>query len=448
MRRNMRKNGISALLILCLMTTASTGAAYDVFAQKTKDTQSTQSEESTTANTEENIKEIIEEDVFDGGSGTEEDPYQIADLDCFLTFASNVNDGSRGGYAGTYFLLTQDLDLTDVEWDPIGNMDDMEGHSTLFLGSFDGGDHVISNLTYESDDYNCGAGLFGVNCGEVKNLIVENATVSVTDGTSLAIGGVVGYNMGSVDHVTIKGDSVITGNNCTGGIVGGNNNSVTNCTVEDATVIVIGDNEFEKDRIVQADVAECGGLVIGGGFGGTIDNCIASGTVKAEGKEPVGLGGIGGCLEMMDSITNCTVDVTIETAKGGHAIGGLCGYAGTHSDPDVCLETEGFSTKNYPSVIDNCEVTVSIKAEGATHVGGLIGTGLYYYGEETAFKITNCSVTGSIDGAVTPGTVAGRAEGSSIESCKADVSIDGTKGTDSIGTTSCMYESADQYEEE
>lgn len=95
-------------------------------------------------------------------------------------------------------------------------MNDMENHSTLFLGSFDGGDHTISNLKYESDKYNCGAGLFGVNCGEVKNLTVENAEVTVTDGTSLAIGGVVGYNMGSVDHVTLKGNSVITGNNCTG----------------------------------------------------------------------------------------------------------------------------------------------------------------------------------------------------------------------------------------
>lgn len=52
----------------------------------------------------------------------------------------------------------------------------------------------------------------------------------------MAIGGVVGYNMGSVDNVTLKGDSTITGNNCVGGIVGGNNNSITNCTVEGATV--------------------------------------------------------------------------------------------------------------------------------------------------------------------------------------------------------------------
>ena len=130
--------------------------------------------------------------------------------------------------------------------------------------------------------------------------------------------------------------------------------------------------------------------------------------------------------------------------NGCQAIGGLCGYAGTHSNPDICLETEGFSTKNYPSVIDNCNVTVNIKANGATHVGGLVGTGLYYYGEETVFKITNCSVKGSIDGAVTPGTVAGRAEGSTIESCTADVTIDENAGTEQVGTTTQMYESADQ----
>lgn len=169
---------------------------------------------------------------YDGGSGTQEDPYQINSVDSLLTFASNVNDGSQGGYAGVCFKLTSDLDLSGVEWAPIGNMNDMETHSTLFLGSFDGDGHTISNLSYTSDTYNCGAGLFGVSCGEVKNLTLEDATVTVTEGTSMAIGGVVGYNMGSVDNVTLKGDSTITGNNCVGGIVGGNNNSITNCMVE------------------------------------------------------------------------------------------------------------------------------------------------------------------------------------------------------------------------
>ena len=185
-------------------------------------------------------------------------------------------------------------------------------------------------------------------------------------------------------------------------------------------------------------------LIIGGGFGGTIDNCTASGTVRAEGNEPVGLGGIGGCLEMMDSITNCSAEVTIETTGGGHAIGGLCGYAGTHSNPDICLETEGFSTTNYPCVVDGCSVQVIMKVPEATHVGGLIGTGLYYYGEETAFAVTNCQVSGSIDGAVTPGTVAGRAEGCTVDGCTYQIEADGVPAENPVGETSCMYESADQ----
>ena len=73
---------------------------------------------------------------------------------------------------------------------------------------------------------------------------------------------------------------------------------------------------------------------------------------------------------------------------------------------------------------------------------------LYYYGEETAYKITNCTVNGEIIGAVTPGAVAGRAENSVIESCEASVTLDGEALTEEIGKTETMYESADQSEEE
>ena len=309
----------------------------------------------------------------------------------------------------------------------------------------DGGGHTISNLTYESDEFNCGAGLFGVSIGTVKNITVENAIVNVTEPASMAIGCVVGYNMyGTVENVHLIGNSHATGNNCTGGIIGGSNGgTISGCTAEGVTVTVIGDNDFSSGRLIQVDTAEVGGLIVGGCFGGTIDNCTASGTVEATGNEPVGMGGIGGCLEMMDSITNCTADVTIVSAKGGHAIGGLCGYAGTHSVYDVAGE-EGIFVTNYPSVVENCHVTVAMDIPGATHVGGLIGTGLYYFGEETAFDVTNCSVSGTIDGAVTPGALFGRAEGCSFDSCEANITADGEALTEMIGTTDKMYESADQ----
>ena len=387
--------------------------------------------------------------IFAGGAGTEADPWQIATAEQLMALSATVNDGSAQGYPGQYFALTEDIDLAGVEWQPIGHMDleNMSNYSCMFFGTFDGQGHTISNVTFNSDYPVCGVGVIGMNLGEVKNLTVENVQIRCTDTYSMAIGGIVGYNMGAVHDATLKGTNDIAGVNATGGICGGSTGTTWNCTVEDATIHVLGDNDFSDGRIIQCDVAECGGLIIGGSFGGTIDNCTAKGTIIAEGNEPVGLGGIAGCLEMMDSVTNCTAEVEIISQQGGHAIGGLCGYSGTHSVGDIALATEGVVTTIYPGVIDNCAVTVKMNVPGATHVGGLVGTGLYYYGEETAFKISSCTVNGEIIGAVTPGAVAGRAENSVIESCEANVTLDGEALTDVIGTTDKMYESGDQGEE-
>lgn len=395
---------------------------------------------------EENLAEMA------GGEESAEEAaaIEIGTLDELLAFARSVTDGSAGGYAGQTVLLTADIDCAGAEWTPIGTMDlnDMSNYSTMFMGTFDGQGHKISNVTWASDEPVVGAGIIGMNLGTVKNLVVENSSMTATNPYGMAVGCVVGYNMGTIDNVTLIGTNEVSATNAIGGISGGSTGPVTNCAVEDVTVRVLGDNDFSSGRIIQCDVAECGGLIIGGAFGGIIDNCTAKGTVIAEGNEPVGLGGIAGCLEMMDSITNCTADVTITSAQGGHAIGGLCGYSGTHSVGDIALATEGVQTTVYPGVIENCNVTAKLDVPGATHVGGLVGTGLYYYGEETAFKVVNCSVKAEIVGAVTPGAVAGRAENSVIESCEAEVTLDGEALTDEIGQTETMYESADQGEEE
>ncbi len=387
---------------------------------------------------------------YAGGSGTEEDPYQIATAEQLLALSAAVNDGSAGGYPGAFFVLTADIDLKDIPWEPIGHMDltDMSNYSCMFMGTLDGQGHTISNIYFHSDYPVCGVGVVGMSLGEVKNLTVKNVDIRCEDNYSMAIGGVVGYNMGIIHDVTLTGENFIAGVNATGGIAGGSMQAIWNCKVDGTTIRVLGDNDFSSGRIIQEDVAECGGLVVGGFFGGTIDNCTAKGTVIAEGNEPVGLGGIAGCLEMMDSITNCTVDVEIISEKGGHAIGGLCGYSGTHSVGDIALATEGIQSSAYPGVIGNCKVTARINVPGATHVGGLVGTGLYYYGEETAFKVSDCSVSADITGAVAPGAVAGRAVNSVIESCETNVTLDGEPLNNEIGETVTMYESGDQFEEE
>ena len=393
---------------------------------------------------------LAEGSPFAGGTGTADDPWQIATAEQLLALSAAVNDGSVSGYPGQFFVLTADIDLKDVDWQPIGHMDltDMSNYSCMFMGTLDGQGHTISNVTFHSDYPICGVGVVGMNLGEVKNLTVQEVDIRCEDTFSMAIGGVVGYNMGIVHGITLTGSNEISGVNCTGGICGGNMGTVTDCTVDGTIIHVLGDNDFSSGRIIQQDVAECGGLVIGGSFGGVISNCTAKGTIVGEGNEPVGLGGIAGCLEMMDSVTNCTADARIYTFQGGHAIGGLCGFSGTHSNGNIVAETEGIVTTQYPGIIENCSVTVLMDVEGATHVGGLVGTGLYYYGEETAFKVSNCTVKAELIGAVTPGAVAGRAVNSIIESCDAQVTLDGESLINEIGETDRMYESGDQFEEE
>lgn len=439
----MKKIIASLLALIMLLALVACGSGSQTAAQDTD-----APAEAVAAVESEAAEPMAEDSIFAGGSGTEDDPWRVETVDQFLAFAQSVNDGSAAGYAGQFIVLSADMDLSGVDWAPIGSMADMESYSTMFFGTFDGQGHTISNLTIEMDTPIVGAGIFGMNLGEVRNLTAENIQIHCTDTYSMAVGAVVGYNMGGLVHdVILTGENEIAAVNAIGGICGGSTGSVYNCTVDGTTIIVQGDNDFSSGRIIQEDVAECGGLIIGGSFGGTMDNCTAEGKIVATGNEPVGLGGIGGCLEMMDSVTNCTVNVEIVSEMGGHAIGGLCGYSGTHSVGDIALETEGVVATEYPGIIDNCHVTVKMNVPGATHVGGLIGTGLYYYGEETAFRITNCSVEGEIIGAVTPGAVAGRAEGSVIESCDADVTADGTALTVLIGETDRMYESGDQFEE-
>ena len=370
----------------------------------------------------------------------------ISSVDDLLRFAASVNDGSAFGYAGQTVLLNADLDLKDVAWEPIGNMSDQENFSTVFMGTFDGQGHTISNLEYETEESMTGAGLFGISFGVIQNLKMEHCTVSVMGleaGASQAVGVIVGYNMGGLVSGCSVSDSAVTGLNCVAAIAGGSGGIVTDCTATDCIVTIIGDNDF-SGGLKQCDVAECGGLIVGGAFGGTVSGCTASGKIIAEGNEPVGLGGIAGCLEMMNDASGNTVDVEIITVNGGHAIGGLCGYAGTHSDFERIRNETGVELTEYPGKIHDCTVNATITTPGATHVGGLIGTNLYFFGEETIWDAFDCTVSAQINGAITPGALAGRAEKCSFENCAYTVEIDGSSAEAEIGTTDVMYESLDQ----
>lgn len=57
--------------------------------------------------------------AFAGGSGTENDPYQIDDGAQLAYLASEVNKGQT--YENSYFVLTADINLANHDWTRIGN---------------------------------------------------------------------------------------------------------------------------------------------------------------------------------------------------------------------------------------------------------------------------------------------------------------------------------------
>lgn len=435
----MKMNVKKSLAVFAAILTAASALAGCSSENTSTETTSAGTTVSAADNAETSEAEVSDDNTqalaFDSGDGSESDPYCISTADQLLL----INNDLTANYK-----LSADIDLSSLNGKTViagytyEYVDMTTGYmdmSKTFSGVFDGNGHTLSNYTYKNDGNQMAVGIFGAVTGTIKNLNVENADIS-GDTSAMTTGGVIGYLLsGEASGINVKNVKA-SGTNCTGGIVGGSMAAVSNCTAEESEVVVLGDNQF-TDGLVQCDVAECGGLIVGGSFTGSLDNCSAKGTVTAEGNEPVGLGGIAGCIQCSPSITGNKADVVIN-ANNGHAIGGLCGYAGMGDDGDGVVDA--------PCKITDCDVTAQINTNGATHVGGLVGTGLYYYGMEDRFTVENCKVSGSINGAVNAGTVAGRANGSEIISCDTSVTVDGEESDVQIGKTKQLYESADQYE--
>ena len=114
------------------------------------------------------------EQVQPDGSGTQTDPYQIGSGAELAWLADRVNNASSG--TKFYVELTDDIDLGNQPWTPIGK----DFHE--FSGVFDGKGHVVEGLKVSNV---ADAGLFGVARGAaIKNLVVRG---SVT-GTGNAAG--------------------------------------------------------------------------------------------------------------------------------------------------------------------------------------------------------------------------------------------------------------------
>lgn len=226
------------------------------------------------------------------GTGTQSDPYIIADASDLATFRSNVNGGNS--YSGKYVKLT--ADITTAQTAVIA-----PSSSYPFAGTFDGDGHTITvNLSGGAR-----TALFGyVGGGTIQNLIVTGSVSS----TSSNSGGIVGYlNGGSVLNCGNEA-SVSATSGYSGGVVGYTGGT---CTI---------DGCYNKGNI-------SGGTRIGGIVGEqytnvTVSNCYNMGSVTGTSSSNGGVVGYS-----RGPVSNCYHAVgIISTSYNGGSKGAIIGF--------------------------------------------------------------------------------------------------------------------------
>ena len=324
--------------------------------------------------------------AFAGGTGTAEDPYQIANGAQLAYLASSVNSGET--YTGKNFVLTANIDLNGLPWTPIGNSFSdalLEGSNyRIFAGNFDGNGYTISKVSigsettpFESDVF----GLFGATEGKISNLNLD--TVSIHGVAKITSGYVIGP---------------------AGGLVGYSAGSIENCHVTGLTM----DMNAQDGGI--AGAYWIGGLV--GALDGTqlINECSVSGSIT----ENTGKGSIGGLIGELGKaakITYSRSDVMVNVKadpRGGADVGGFIGKGNGKTDAETVIRncyatgnvtggayTGGFAGGLWGLNIKNCYASGNV-SQAAAAMASFVGTDASdqdYYG-----SITNCFATGSVTG--------------------------------------------------
>ena len=229
--------------------------------------------------------------------------YTVTSADGLMNIAKLVN----GGKSDINITLDTDIDLTGKDWTPIGT-----DYDNSYKGTFDGGGHTITGLTFTTNDEY--AGLFGWlnRAGTVKNVVMEGVQITSNQIYGGSIGGVVGYSWGTIENCSVSGS--VSGTVYVGGVVGAQ-------------------------------------------IGGSITGCSSSATVKGT----VDVGGVAGQTNSSATLTACyaTGNVTIEINPAKNIAGGSLVGMNAGSSLLAC-----YATGN---------VTSTGSSTGKVHIGGFLG---------------------------------------------------------------------------
>lgn len=295
------------------------------------------------------------------GSGTEAAPYEIPDVGKLTALQTQVNENGFS-YTGKWFRLTNNIDLNNELWTPIG-IDAL--HS--FGGSLDGGGKTISGLKVETDRQ--WAGLFGSVRGTygvpmtMRDLTLKNGSVKFTSSGTSCSGGLVAAVEGEtaleLRNVVAENLTVSGGRSGSGGLLGRGRVAMTNC----------------HNRGGSVTGSYAGGLA-GMGYSNLQDHVLAGCTNSARvvGKRTAG-GMTGNETHSYGSYTDCTNNGSISATQGyasGIAAGGSyerCSNSGAVTGQQaagICVNG---------SKATNCSNTGAIT--GTDYAAGILTNGGY-----------------------------------------------------------------------
>lgn len=244
------------------------------------------------------------------GSGTEAAPYEIPDVGKLTALQTQVNENGFS-YTGKWFRLTNNIDLNNGLWTPIG-VDSLH----FFGGSLDGGGKTISGLKVETDRQ--WAGLFGSVRGTygvpmtMRDLTLKNGSVKFTSSGTSCSGSLVAIVEGETAlelRNVVAENLTVSGGDDSGGLLGRGRVAMTNC----------------HNRGGSVTGSYAGGLA-GMGYSNLQDHVLAGCTnsAKVVGKRTAG-GMTGNETHSYGSYTDCTNSGSISATQGyasGIAAGG------------------------------------------------------------------------------------------------------------------------------
>jgi PKD repeat protein len=361
---------------------------------------------------------------FAGGSGTQQDPYQVATAEQLNNVRSRLQE---------HYIQTADISLDLAPWNQ------GEGWPPIpdFSKTYNGNGKKITGL-YINRPASSDQGLFGqISNATISNLGLVAATVTGSSYT----GGLIGkINSGTVRYCSATGN--VTGSSKVGGLAGSASGTIENCH-SSATVSGSGDNT--------------GGLI--GSFStGNIENCFATGNVTGSSKVGglVGhndnasisqsyttgnvagsskVGGLAGAAS--GSIENCNSSATV--SGSGDNTGGLIGSFST-GNIENCFATGNVTGSSYSGglagtasgIIENCYSSATVS--GSSYTGGLIG-------KFSTGAIEYCFATGNVTGSSKVGGLVGHNDGASIIQSYATGDVTGSSYSGGLaGTASGIIE--------